>query len=113
MNDYESAVYITRDYEQPWGMFNSPFETMEKDFMNNFQRYFPESYDSIKKHDLEGLFVNKTRIEIEKGFIHIVKRDGNHCTRMVFYYNPNKDKPLLSKLQEEWLDKKVNHQDSN
>ena len=33
------------------------------------------------------------------------KRNGNNCTRMVFYYNPNKDKPLLNKLQEEWLNK--------
>ena len=108
MSDYESAVYITRDYEMPWGIFNFPFETMEKEFMNNFQRYFPESYEHIKNHNLDGLFVNelnKTRIDIEKGFIHIVKRNGNHCIRMVFYYNPNKDKPLLSKLQEEWFNK--------
>jgi len=108
MNNYQSAVYITRDYEMPWGFFNSPFETMEKDFMNYFQSYFPESYDRIKNNDLDGLFImelNKPRIEIEKGFIHIVKRDGNHCTRMVFYYNPNKHTPLLSKLQEEWLNK--------
>jgi len=107
MSDYESAVYITRDYEMPWGIFNFPFETMEKEFMNHFQRYFPESYEHIKNHDLDGLFImelNKPRIEIEKGFIHIVKRNGNHCTRMVFYYNPNKDKPLLNKLQEEWED---------
>ena len=107
MSDYESAVYITRDYEMPWGIFNFPFETMEKEFMNHFQRYFPESYEHIKNHNLDELFVNelnKTRIDIEKGFIHIVKRNGNHCTRMVFYYNPNKDKPLLNKLQEEWLD---------
>lgn len=107
MTNYDSAIYITRNYEMPWGMFNFPFENMEKQFMNYLKQYFFETYERIVNKELDGLFklntTNKTYIDCDHGFIHIVKREENDCIRIVFYYNPNTDKPLLSKLQDEWV----------
>lgn len=107
MNNYDSAVYITRNYEMPLGIFNFPFESIERQFMNYLQQYFLDTYEHIINKDLNALFklniTNKTYIDCDHGFIHIVKREENECIRLVFYYNPNTNKPLLSKLQDEWL----------
>lgn len=107
MTKYDSAIYISRNYEMPWGMFNFPFENMERQFMYYLQTYFFDTYEHINNKDLDALFkldiTNHTRVTCEHGFIHIVKTEVDNCTRIVFYYNPNTDKPLLCKLEEEWL----------
>ena len=109
MTNYDSAVYISINYEQPWGIINSPFETIEKEFMSYLEKYFPETFERIKNHNLDKIFendinFNEPLIDCRRGFIHLVKIDENdNCTRMVFYYNPYTDTPLFNKLYFEYL----------
>jgi hypothetical protein len=58
MNNYESAVYITRDYEMPWGFFNSPFETMEKE--KKIKDEVDELYDD-RSEDYENKLFNSKK----------------------------------------------------
>ncbi len=107
---YNSSVIWIENFKEPIMVFNSPFTWMEKEFMNQLEIHFPKTYQLISnptRDNLKTLFSFDAKKEIQMdcqyGCIHVVKNEKNNHFRLIFVFNPTEDKPLLSKLQDEWL----------
>ena len=92
---YKSALTLIENYEKPLMIFNYHFSELEPQFMSYLKRYFFDIYNAITSNVPQLIQQDSTQVDIQEGFIHLVKQDQKNHYRLILHFNPSEHSPLF------------------